>query len=60
MEAVVLLNTPGEDPAQWAAVAHHLRIMASHHREALMLPLPLHLATCLEEYVLPLPEEDQD
>ena len=58
MEVAVLLNGPDEDPAQWAAVAHHLRLMASHHREALMLPLPLHLAAALEEYVMPVPDEE--
>lgn len=60
MEAAVLLNGPGEDPAQWAAVAHHLRIMASHHREALMLPLPLHLAQGLGEYLLPVPGDESE
>jgi hypothetical protein len=41
----------GDEADQWAMVVHRLRQMAGHHDEATQLPLPLHLARGLTEYV---------
>jgi len=40
-----------DDADQWAVVVHRLRQMAGHHDEATRLPLSLHLARGLTEYV---------
>ncbi len=47
---------PDDIPWTWAALAHELRFVALHHEDAVTLPLPLHLAKLMEEYVLPLNE----
>jgi hypothetical protein len=44
----------------WAALTHELRQMAFHYDQATALPLPLHLAQLMEEYVLPLDERDEE
>jgi argonaute-like protein/RNase H domain-containing protein/MID domain-containing protein len=49
----------GDSPEEWAALAQALRQAAGHHPEATTLPLPLHLAAQMEEYVLPLPDEGE-
>jgi hypothetical protein len=54
VEFTVAAKQPSDDPALWAAVAHGLRFMASHYQDALVHPLPLHLADQMEEYVLPM------
>ena len=36
---------------EWAAFVHRLRKMAFHHDEAFELPLPLHLASKIDEYI---------
>ncbi len=56
VELTVVAQQPGDDPALWAAVAHGLRFMAPHYQDALVHPLPLHLADQMEEYVLPMQE----
>mgnify|MGYP000894980752 CR=1 FL=1 len=43
----------GDDPAVWAHAVHQLRFAAVHFGDGLALPLPLHLAKQMEEYVLP-------
>lgn len=39
----------GDDPKDWAYLAHKLRMAAHQYKETLRLPLPLHLANKLEE-----------
>lgn len=41
---------PGDSPTEWAGFIHRLRKMAFHHDEAFEFPLPLHLASKMEEY----------
>jgi hypothetical protein len=55
VELTVAAIQAGDEPWAWAALAHELRFVASHHEEPLILPLPLHLARQIAEYVLPLP-----
>jgi hypothetical protein len=51
LEIAVLVCRAGDDPEAWAALTHQLRI-SPDHRNALRLPLPLHLAMQTSEYVL--------
>lgn len=44
--------------ADWAYLTHLLRDAAGHFDERTMLPLPLHLAKLMDEYVLPITPED--
>lgn len=50
----------GDDPASWAALTNNLRDAAIHYSDATALPLPLHLAKLVKEYVLPLAEDDDE
>jgi hypothetical protein len=52
LEITVAALQDGDDPAQWAAVAHQLRYPADY-RDPLALPMPLHLAQLCRQYVLP-------
>jgi hypothetical protein len=54
LELATLALQPGDIPKVWAGLTHELRFMASHHDDPLALPLYLHLASLLEEYVLPM------
>lgn len=54
VELTVAGLQPGDVDWVWAAVVHELRFAAYHFDDALVLPLPLHLAKLMEEYVLPL------
>jgi hypothetical protein len=56
VELTVAAIQQGDAPWIWAALAHELRFVAPHHDDAITLPLPLHLAKLMEEYVLPLSE----
>jgi hypothetical protein len=51
VELFLPLLQDGDDADQWAMIVHRLRQMAGHHDEATRLPLPLHLAKGLTEYV---------
>jgi hypothetical protein len=51
LELAVLGLQDGDVPETWAALTHQLRITADH-RNPLKLPLPLHLASLIAEYVL--------
>jgi hypothetical protein len=44
--------------ADWAYLTHLLRDAAGHYDEETVLPLPLHLANQMEEYVLPVQPDD--
>lgn len=57
LELTVAGIQEGDDPTEWAAAAHQLRFVASHFDDALLLPLPLHLARTIEEYLIPIAEE---
>ena len=48
---LVLLLQKGDEPTHWATLVHRLREMAPHYNSALGLPLPLHLAKQVQEYV---------
>lgn len=50
-ELTVYATQEGDDPAVWASFAHQLRKMALQFDDTTILPLPLHLADKLEEYV---------
>lgn len=50
---------PDDDPRTWADFAHRLRVSATHTDAATALPLPLHLAMKMEEYVLPMAYGDE-
>jgi RNase H domain-containing protein len=58
-EIAMVCLQEGDDPAGWAAWAHRLRRGAHHYEEGLALPLPLHLAKLVKEYVLPLTEVEE-
>lgn len=47
-------------PAEWAELTNNLRDAATHYGESTALPLPLHLAKLVKEYVLPVAEEEED
>jgi len=52
LELTVAGIQPDDEIWTWAALTHELRSVALHYDEALGLPLPLHLAKQIEEYVL--------
>jgi hypothetical protein len=57
---VACLQPEDRDPTPWAALVHTLRHAAPHYDEALALPLPLHLAKLMEEYVFTVEDEDDE
>lgn len=42
----------GDDPKEWVIYANSLRKGAIQYDEAAVLPIPLHMAAKLEEYIL--------
>ena len=42
---------PGDNAASWIFYANELRKIPIQYSEATVLPLPLHLAAALEEYL---------
>jgi hypothetical protein len=60
---IVEITVSGSSPDEtliWAAIANELRHgMASHYNHPTVYPIPLHLASLMEEYVLPLEEIDE-
>ncbi len=50
-ELFLAVLQPDDRVEEWAALVHRLRKMAFHHDEAFDLPLPLHLASKIEEYM---------
>lgn len=52
VELTVACIQPDDEVLPWAAIAHELRHLALHYDEALKLPLPLHLAKQIGDYVL--------
>jgi len=52
VEMTVAAIQPGDDPRAWAGVAHQLRWANLQYDDGTTLPMPLHLATLAEEYVL--------
>lgn len=59
-ELVVSAVQPGDDPADVAAVAHALRNGSIQYDDATALPLPLHLAKLMEEYILVVNAENEE
>ena len=51
VELTVACIQPDDNPSVWAGITHELRHLALHHDEPLRLPLPLHLAKLMEDYV---------
>ena len=49
---VACLQPEDEEAWPWAAITHELRNISLHHDDATALPLPLHLARGMEEYIL--------
>lgn len=58
VEITVACLQPGDEVFPWAALTHELRHIALQYNEYLKLPLPLHLAKQIEEYVLLMENED--
>ncbi|MBA3822669.1 MAG: DUF3962 domain-containing protein [Ktedonobacterales bacterium] len=58
IEIVLAALQSDDDPWVWAAATHQLRLSAGHFDDALALPLPLHLAKLVEEYVMPFPSHE--
>ncbi len=58
VELTVACIQPGDEILPWAAITHKLRHIALQYDEALKLPLPLHLAKQMEEYVLLIENEE--
>ncbi|MGK7903736.1 MAG: DUF3962 domain-containing protein [Hormoscilla sp.] len=58
VELTVACLQSGDDPFPWVALTHELRHIALQYDEPLKLPLPLHLAKQIEEYVLLMENED--
>ncbi len=54
LELAVACVQPGDAYWPWAALAHELRAGYAAYDDALALPLPLHLAAQLAEYIAPL------
>ncbi|SOD89283.1 pPIWI_RE module domain-containing protein [Spirosoma fluviale] len=50
-EITVAAIQPEDNPAHWAAITHELRSLSLQFNDTTMLPLPLQLASLLEEYV---------
>jgi hypothetical protein len=53
VELFVAAVQDGDRPEVWAALAHDLRRAAPYVKDTTILPWPLHLATQIEEYLLP-------
>lgn len=60
LEVTLAALQPTDDPAAWATLAHQLRRFVLQYDEALTLPLVLHLASQMEEYVLAFPDSPDD
>ncbi len=58
LEIAVLACSKDDNPEAFAALAHQLRI-SPDHRDALKLPVPLHLASLAAEYVLHVEDAEQ-
>ncbi|MGB6301564.1 MAG: RNaseH domain-containing protein, partial [Rivularia sp. (in: cyanobacteria)] len=52
VELIAACIQPNDNLLIWTIITHELRHLALHHDEPLKLPLPLHLAKLIEEYVL--------
>ena len=52
IELYPLQLQPGDDPKQWVNEVHALRELAVQYDQMTSLPLPLHLARQLEEYLM--------
>jgi len=53
LELTVAALQAGDEPKDWAALAHELRWAASHYDHATIRPWPLEVARHIGEYVLP-------
>ena len=51
---------PGDDPEQWAFFVHAMRHMSPHYDHALQMPMPLHYARQVSEYIIDLAQHDED
>ncbi|MBO1346177.1 MAG: DUF3962 domain-containing protein [Hormoscilla sp. GUM202] len=58
VEITVACLQTGDEVFPWAALTHELRHIALQYNEYLKLPLPLHLAKQIEEYVLLMENEE--
>lgn len=52
VEMTVAALQPDDDPRAWAGVAHQRRWANTQYDDGTTLPMPLHLASLAEEYVL--------
>ena len=51
---------PGDEPECWAFFVHAMRHMSPHHDYALRMPMPLHYARQVTEYIIDLARHDED
>lgn len=60
LTVAVLQPEDNDDPAPWANLVHELRRSSLHFEDATALPLPLHLAKLMEEYILSVDMEEEE
>lgn len=60
LTVAVLQTEDNGNPIPWANLVHELRQSTLHFEDATALPLPLHLAKLMEEYILSIDVEDDD
>lgn len=60
LTVAILQPEDGDNAAPWALYTHKLRETAFHYADATALPLPLHLAKLMEEYIRSVDIEDED
>jgi hypothetical protein len=51
---------PEDDPEHWAFFVHAMRHMSPHYDYALQIPMPLHYARQVREYIIDLAQNDED
>jgi hypothetical protein len=51
---------PTDEPIHWAQLVHSLRAFNVHYTDATALPLPLHLARLMNEYILNIADANGD
>ncbi|MGF1488823.1 MAG: RNaseH domain-containing protein [Prochloraceae cyanobacterium] len=60
LELVIANIQPSDRPEDWAIIAHRLRKMALQYKNTLQVPVVLHLAEKMTEYVLSIDEDESE
>ena len=58
IEIAVACIQSGDKPEYWAALVHEMRQVVLQYDGRTQLPFPLHLASKMEEYTLPVEDEN--